>query len=58
MIFDHCFDYKDEDFLGLLAENMQQVNNFGVKVPAEATPTPIAQPFLQSPFFQFKFLPT
>ena len=58
MIFDHCSDSQDEDFLGLLAENLQQVDNFWVKVPAEATPTPIAQPFLQSLFFQFKRLPT
>ena len=31
MIFDRCLDSQDEDFLGLLAENLQQVDDFGVR---------------------------
>ena len=31
MIFDHCLDSQDEDFLGLLAENLQQVDDFWVR---------------------------
>ncbi|KAG5200803.1 hypothetical protein JEQ12_005337 [Ovis aries] len=32
MIFDHCLDSQDEGFLGLLAENLQQVDDFWVLV--------------------------
>lgn len=31
MIFDHCLDSQDEGFLGLLAEHLQQVDDFGVR---------------------------